>query len=299
MPSTMTTIPSAWEPHMGSSNTVDAQDYVERTALTPGSSTSTRPQPAPKLTSQAIANFPLRNTSDAARLLDRADPTESSQQETQSLRNPSSATSWLPSAETAADEAPTFFLTIEGLIDEASVTRLFQLYLTSIHPIMPLIPSRRMPATPIQIMSMAGREPFLMSAILVVTSGQSGEQALHRRIWGRTQTFFGEVALLGANVTIDSIEGLLLLSGRLHQIRERCSTGRISADRESASGRRARGPYLLDDSGQCESRHLGSSLTAGCATRLPAGVGTAAHVGSRRRRAADCQQGSSIRRLDM
>ncbi|KAK6386190.1 hypothetical protein LTS17_001765 [Exophiala oligosperma] len=106
-----------------------------------------------------------------------------------------------------------FFLLREGFIDEATLFRLFNFYLNSLHPIMPLIPYERMPTTSEHILNMAGREPHFTAAILVVTTGLLGEHNLHQLLWRRVERVFAEVAIKGTNESLEMIEGLLLLSG--------------------------------------------------------------------------------------
>lgn len=155
-----------------------------------------------QLASQSLATFPLRNTSDAIRLLDQ-DRTASNSHRS-SYRD-----------ETRADAPSTqFFLLQEGLIEEATLFRLFNFYLSAIHPIMPLIPQERRPKLSEQILAMAGREQHLMAAILVVASGLVGENTLHHYLWQRVERLFAQVAMRGTNESLDMLEGLLLLSGK-------------------------------------------------------------------------------------
>lgn len=153
------------------------------------------------LASQDLARFPLRNTSDAIRLLD---------QDRTPIHLEQSGT-----AEGHGDisSRQEFFLLREGFIDEATLFRLFNFYLNSLHPIMPLIPYERMPTTSEHILNMAGREPHFTAAILVVTSGLLGEHNLHQLLWRRVERVFAEVAIKGTNESLEMIEGLLLLSG--------------------------------------------------------------------------------------
>lgn len=111
------------------------------------------------------------------------------------------------------DSNPRFFLLQEGLLDEPTLLRLFRFYLVSIHPIMPLIPYKRMPITPEDIIYMANREPHLMAAIAVVTASLESDRSLHDMLWKRVQSVFAEVAIMGADAPLEVMEGLLLLSG--------------------------------------------------------------------------------------
>jgi hypothetical protein len=113
---------------------------------------------------------------------------------------------------------PTFFLLQEGLIDISTLWGLFKVYLSSVHPVMPVMPYTRIPITQDQLVAMASREPYLISAAVVVTAALTGDQALHLRLWQRVQNLFAEIAIQGANASIDAVEGLLLLSGTLMSI---------------------------------------------------------------------------------
>jgi hypothetical protein len=154
-----------------------------------------------QVASQSLATFPLRNASDAIRLLDQDPNSTRSEQPGETVR--ASANVCLPQ----------FFLLQEGLIDEAQIFRLFSFYLKSIHPIMPLIPHERKPTTSERILTMAGREPHFMAAILVVTTSLLGDHSLHRLLWQRVERLFAQVAIKGTNDSLEMLEGLLLLSG--------------------------------------------------------------------------------------
>lgn len=194
----------SWQAFMGSLEPV-VGSHADTTTLTSDSRTSHGTQQIPsydqQLASQSLATFPLRNTSDAIRLLDQ-DRTVSNSHRS-SNRDESRA-------DTPRSQ---FFLLQEGLIEEATLFRLFNFYLSAIHPIMPLIPQERRPKLSEQILAMATREQHLMAAILVVTSGLLGEHTLHHYLWQRVERLFSQVAIRGTNESLDMLEGLLLLSG--------------------------------------------------------------------------------------
>lgn len=198
------------------------------------------------MASQTLATFPLRNTSDAIRLLDQAEVTSDD-------RTPAGAREASgPNSFGGGSSRPHFFLLQEGLIDEATLFRLFQIYLNSIHPIMPLIPYERIPITPEHVVSMAGREPHFMAAALVITAALSGDQALHDLLWQRVQRVFAEVAINGTNESLEVIEGLLLLSGaydvdHLLRVWESDILDRISPKHGSQHKTRIRGSNVLGD----------------------------------------------------
>lgn len=157
------------------------------------------------MASQTLTTFPLRNTSDAIRLLDQA--------EAKSDGGSSAAQHPVPDSNHNEPGGARFFLLEEGLIDETSLFRLFRFYLVSIHPIMPLIPYKRMPVATEDILVMAHREPHLMAAILVITASLENNRSLHDMLWKRVQSAFAEVAIMGADAPFEVMEGLLLLSG--------------------------------------------------------------------------------------
>ncbi|KIW77639.1 hypothetical protein Z517_07471 [Fonsecaea pedrosoi CBS 271.37] len=154
-----------------------------------------------QMASQTLATFPLRNTSDAIRLLDQDRASFGSEQ--------SDNVDVLG----VGASRPQFFLLREGFIDESTLFRLFNFYLGSLHPMMPLIPYERRPTTSEQILTMAAREPHFVAAILVVTTGLLGEYTLHHHLWQRVERLFAQVAIMGTNESLEMIEGLLLLSG--------------------------------------------------------------------------------------
>ncbi|KAI1616029.1 hypothetical protein EDD36DRAFT_483846 [Exophiala viscosa] len=194
---------ASFTPAMGN----DDGDGLTRTPCLSRSPRQTQPTTYDqRMASQTLATFPLRNTSDAIRLLDEAEVKSNDR---------------VPSRTHQEDElngfdsgssGPHFFLLREGLINEATICRLFHFYLNSIHPIMPLIPYERIPITSEHILAMAGREPHFMAAILVVTAALMGDQALHDVLWQRVQRVFADVAIKGADQSLEIIEGLLLLS---------------------------------------------------------------------------------------
>ncbi|EXJ71694.1 uncharacterized protein A1O5_05502 [Cladophialophora psammophila CBS 110553] len=194
---------SAWQTFMGSFKPVVGNNEGVTTGV-PRSRESHNYRQLPsydqQMASQTLATFPLRNTSDAIRLLDHDRTSLSSEQ--------SDAADVLG----AGSSRPQFFLLREGLIDEATLFRLFHFYLGSLHPIMPLIPYERRPTTSEHILIMAGREPHFMAAILVVTTGLLGEYTLHRHLWQRVERLFAQVAIKGTDESLEMIEGLLLLS---------------------------------------------------------------------------------------
>lgn len=197
---------SSFEPVVGSH-----RDYV----LTPSNpSRSDVSQQLPSYdqqqASQNLAAFPLRNTSDAIRLLDQHPTTSSSQRRT-SIDEPMIRTQ--------------FFLLQEGLIAEATLFRLFDFYLSAIHPVMPLIPHERKPKGSSEILAMAARDKYLMAAVLVVTSGLLGEHALHHYLWQRVERLFAQVAINGTDESLDMLEGLLLLSGTILSIQRSNMSG--------------------------------------------------------------------------
>ncbi|KAL3463136.1 hypothetical protein BJX64DRAFT_257665 [Aspergillus heterothallicus] len=161
-----------------------------------------------QIASQRLVTYPLRNTSDAIRLLDQADVNPNEQ-----IHPVSDVVSPTGHAFANLDNArPTFYLLVEGLIDETTLISLFKFYIESVHPIIPMVPYKRRQTTPEHILTMAGREPHFMSAILVVTASIAGDQALHDRLWQRVQSLFAEVAIKGETASIQVIEGLILLS---------------------------------------------------------------------------------------
>lgn len=160
------------------------------------------PSTEPGSVSHTLETFPVRNTSDALRLLNQAG-------EKRAARKSRHA----DSGHLGALGPDAYFLLREGMIELSTMSRLFAFFLGSVHPIMPLIPYDRIPITPDQLVSTAAREPYFMSAILVVTAGLTGELTLHRKLWQRVQGLFAEVALQGTGASVDTVEGLLLLSG--------------------------------------------------------------------------------------
>ncbi|KAJ9610625.1 hypothetical protein H2200_005402 [Cladophialophora chaetospira] len=194
---------SPWQRFTGSfSPIVGNNEGVTTSAPSSGEShrNSQLPSYDQQMASQTLATFPLRNTSDAIRLLDQDRAPSGAEQ--------SAGADILG----AGPSRPQFFLLREGLVDEATLFRLFRFYLASLHPIMPLIPSERRPTTSEHILIMAGREPHFMAAILVVTTGLLGEHTLHHHLWQRVERLFAEVAIKGTNGSLEMIEGLLLLS---------------------------------------------------------------------------------------
>ena len=83
---------------------------------------------------------------------------------------------------------------------------------------MPLIPHARIPITPEDTFAMASREVHFMAAILVVSASLVGDQALHEILWPRVKSLFAEVAVMGSHVSVDVIEGLILLSCKFKAI---------------------------------------------------------------------------------
>lgn len=162
--------------------------------------------------------FPLRNTSDAIRLLDQAEgesprddqyPNTMDAQQDKGHQTPGGTANVLGSNVSS----PPFFLLQEGYIDETTLFRLFSFYVRSVHPVTPLMPYKRMQITPEHVLKMAGEERHFMAAILVVTASLAGYQALHERLWQRVQSIFAEVAIKGLDASKEIIEGLILLSG--------------------------------------------------------------------------------------
>lgn len=196
---------SIWQTFTGSFNSVIGDDEDAATARLPDSAgrqdRGSLPRYDEHMASQALARFPLRNTSDAIRLLDQD-------------RTPlHSEYSGAANGQGDGSSRQEFFLLREGLIDETTLFRLFNFYLSSLHPIMPLIPYERMPTTSEHILNMAGRDPHFTAAILVVTTGLLGEHNLHQLLWRRVERVFAEVAIKGTIESLEMIEGLLLLSG--------------------------------------------------------------------------------------
>lgn len=195
---------AAWQTFMGSLKPVVGNDE-DVTVSMPHSRDNDSSQQLPsydqQMASENLASFPLRNTSDAIRLLDQDRP------------SPGSEHSGGKDGLGPGSYRPQFFLLQEGLIDEATLFRLFHFYLGSIHPIMPLIPYERRPRTSEHILSMSAREPHLMAAILVVTTGLLGEYTLHHHLWQRVERLFAQIAIKGTNESLEMLEGLLLLSG--------------------------------------------------------------------------------------
>lgn len=178
-----------------------------------------------QIASQRLAMFPLRNTSDAIRLLDQAEgesprddqcPNTQDAQQDREHQTPGETANVLGSNVSS----PPFFLLQEGYIDETALFRLFSFYVRSVHPVTPLIPYKRMQVTLEDVLKMAGEEPHFMAAILVVTASLAGDQALHDRLWQRVQSLFAEVAIKGVYASIEVIEGLILLSGMFQHIVE-------------------------------------------------------------------------------
>ncbi|KAL1412259.1 hypothetical protein Q8F55_000002 [Vanrija albida] len=186
---------AAWE---DSSLFLDSEPLPRSVSPTP----TPAPSIAPGSVSHTLETFPVRNTSDALRLLNQAGEKES----------PRSKQTNGGTLRSSVGISADYFLLREGMIELSTMSRLFSFFLGSVHPIMPLIPYDRIPITPDQLVSLGAKEPYLMSAILVVTAGLTGELTLHRKLWQRVQTLFAEVALQGTGASIDTVEGLLLLS---------------------------------------------------------------------------------------
>lgn len=166
--------------------------------------------------SQRLATFPLRNTSDAMRLLDQAEAKSDNDvsrapdghhQRTADGSNPSGI----------GHSTPEFFLIQEGYISETALLKLFRVYTESVHPIMPVIPYNRMPISSEGVLSMANQEPHFFSAILVVTTSLLGYQDLHDILWRRVQILFSDVVMKGKGASVGAIEGLILLSGTVDE----------------------------------------------------------------------------------
>jgi hypothetical protein len=151
--------------------------------------------------SQSLATLPLRNTSDAIRLLDQ-DRAAASQRPSTDLEDGS-----------FQDIGIQFFLVSEGLIDECTLFKLFAFYMRTIHQVMPLIPHERRPKTPEQVLSLAAQDKYLVAAIVVVASNLMGEPSLHLHLWRRVERLFAQVTIQGVDESLDLLEGLLLLSG--------------------------------------------------------------------------------------
>ena len=206
-----------WQTYMGRFEPVVAPPDDASTRTSPSSSNHGQKESISydlQIARQRLASFPLRNTSDAIRLLVHDDVNSSgrAQNASNGQRRPTPG----PASMLANSASyPTFFLLQEGLIDEATLLKLFRFYLNSVHPIMPLIPHARIPIAPEQVLAMASREMHFMAAILVVTAALAGNQDLHDRLWPRVQSLFAEVAVVGANASMEVIEGLILLSGKL------------------------------------------------------------------------------------
>jgi hypothetical protein len=209
----------AWKSFMGSFEPIVGTGDDGSTGTSRSTSSLSEKQSSydQQLASQTLATFPLRNTSDAIRLLDQAEvkSADRAQNVSDAQQDP---TSGGPDMFGAGSSRPSFFLLQEGFIDEATLFRLFCFYIASVHPIMPLIPYKRMQITPEHILAMASREPHFMAAILVVTASLAGDQVLHDRLWQRVQSLFAEVAIKGANASLEVIEGLILLSGTKKRI---------------------------------------------------------------------------------
>lgn len=190
-----------------------------------------------RLASEALAAFSVRNTSDAVRLLDQAEPKKgrSENQDQIDMMNggPSNIwpTTWQAKGKGTGEAKvhPPFFLLQEGILDQATLCRLFRFYLGSAHPIMPLIPYKRLPLTPAQIEALAREEQHLMSAIMVISAALEGDYDLHDRLWERVRTLFSDVTLQGEGASLGAIEGLLLLSE--YPPRRRHEAGFVPEDR--------------------------------------------------------------------
>lgn len=190
-----------------------------------------------RLASEALAAFSVRNTSDAVRLLDEADPRDESADEgiasniNEDGKGGVWPASWHAKGKSTTDgrTPPPFFLLQEGIIDQATLCRLFRFYLGSAHPVMPLIPYKRLPIMPDQIESLAQHEQHLMSAILVVAAALANEYDLHDKLWARVRTLFSDLALQGEGAAVGAIEGLLLLSE--YPPRQRHEAGFVPEDR--------------------------------------------------------------------
>lgn len=165
-----------------------------------------------QIASHTLATFPLRNTSDAIRLLDQAEVNSDNRMQhmLDAQQNLTLAGTKIYSEPSSSTE---FFLLHEGLIDKTTIFKLFSFYMRSVHPIMPLIPHERMQITPEHVLTMANREPHLMAAILVVTASLAGDQTLHDLLWQRVRILFAEVAIEGENASTEVVEAFLLLSG--------------------------------------------------------------------------------------
>lgn len=257
---------SSWETFMGSLRPV-VGDHEDVTTRTPGSSESHSHPQLPsydqQIASKTLATFPLRNTSDAIRLLDQDRTPLGSEQ--------SSGADVLGFGSSRQQ----FFLLREGLLDEATLFRLFRFYLATLHPIMPLIPCERIPTTSEHILTTAGREPHFIAAILVVTTGLLGEHTLHHHLWQRVERLFAEVAIRGTNESLEMIEGLLLLSGMGAPTRKFFATNeivdvtyRISTKYGPHDGSGFRRSNVLDDGrhGELDTQWLGYLTSADIST---------------------------------
>jgi hypothetical protein len=170
-----------------------------------------------QIATRTFATFPLRNTSDAIKLMDQAEIKDDDRAQNP-LDEQRAPTSGREDAFEAGSSGSNFFLLQEGYIDEANIIELFRFYLGSVHAIMPLIPYKRMPVTSEHIIAMARQEPHFMAAILVVTASLKGYQELHKSLWQRVRSLFADVAIIGVNASTEVIEGLILLSGTMKRM---------------------------------------------------------------------------------
>ncbi|WVQ74282.1 hypothetical protein IAR50_003879 [Cryptococcus sp. DSM 104548] len=116
---------------------------------------------------------------------------------------------------TPVRELGEFPLIKAGIIDEAGLHEMVQLFFQHYHPTLPIFQTARIPRTRAQLDGLAETEPFLLTCIIAVASRHPPSPTyahVHEQTWSILRDALADYSFAGLQASVGFVEGVLLLA---------------------------------------------------------------------------------------
>ncbi|ODN94768.1 specific RNA polymerase II transcription factor [Cryptococcus wingfieldii CBS 7118] len=189
--------------------------------------------------SRTIVNASLSNEMDALEILASAatDGNENRGQGSNGVKK----VSWgvEEKEKTPMRELSAFPLIKAGIIDEAGLHEMVQLFFQHYHPTLPIFQTARIPRTRAQLDALAANETFLLTCIIAVASRHPPSPTyahVHDQTWSILRDALADYSFAGLQASVGFVEGVLLLAEYLPKEGVR-PAGEVSMEMFGGGGR--------------------------------------------------------------
>ncbi|ODN73302.1 hypothetical protein L202_07849 [Cryptococcus amylolentus CBS 6039] len=206
-------------------------------AISPNGTRTKRRRIEPE--NRAIVNASLSNEMDALEILASAatDGNENRAQGSNGVKK----VSWgvEEKEKTPVRELSAFPLIKAGIIDEAGLHEMVQLFFQHYHPTLPIFQTARIPRTRAQLAALAANETFLLTCIIAVASRHPPSPTyahVHNQTWSILRDALSDYSFAGLQASVGFVEGVLLLAEYLPKEGGR-PAGEVSMEMFGGGGR--------------------------------------------------------------